>query len=148
MQQWMAKFKHNVPNGKSISKKQEIVLLLAASYADVEQAIAKFVEEEKFVGASSPDISKHQTHDILGYEEGTEDIKQWWKGRVKCTSEDDNQKISIFYVRYLVYADDLDRALKLIKEKEKKAPIPGELEAINVCKIDHMRVPIGEVINS
>lgn len=148
MQQWMAKFKHNVPNGKSITKKQEIVLLLAASYADVEQAIAKFVEEEQFVGPSSPDITKHQTHEILGYEEGTEDIKQWWKARVKCVSEDDNQKISIFYVRYLVYADDMDRALKLIKEREKKAAVPGELEAINVCKIDYMKVPITEQVNS
>lgn len=146
MQQWMAKFKHNVPNGKTISKKQEIVLLQAESYADVEQLIAKFVTDEQFVGASSPDIAKHQTHEILGW--NPEEQKYWWKARIKCVSEDENQKISIFYVRYLVYADNMEGALKLVKEKEKKAPIPGELEAINVCKIDHMLVPVGQAIHN
>lgn len=145
MQQWIAKFKHNVQNGKNISKRQEIVLLSAESYADVEQSIAKFVEKEQFVGPSSPDIAKHQTHEILGWHEGMEELKEWWKARIKCTTENENQKISIFYVRYLVYADDLEKALKLIKEREKRSLVPGELEAINNCKIDHMRVPIVDV---
>lgn len=146
MLQWITKFKHTIQEGKKITKRQEVILSQAVSYADVEESHAKFIEEEGFVNPTDPDISKHQSHEILGYD--AENEKLWWKVRIKCVTEDDKGKISIYYVRYLVHADDMEKALKLVKEKEKTSPMPGEIEAINMTNISYMLVPTGEVIHS
>ncbi len=138
MSQWIAKFKHTIQEGKKITKRQETILLEAVNYSDAEQSVAKFVEEEGFINPTDPDISKFQAHELLGYT--ADDIKQWWKYRIKCVSETDKGKIDIFYTRYLVFADDFEKALKLVKEKEKGQAMPGEIEACNPVKIDHMLI--------
>lgn len=151
MQQWLTRFKHTVVDGKKVSKRQEIILCQAISYSDVETAIAKFIEKEGFVNATAPDISKFQAHELLcgindkvvSLTESIESDMPWWKARIKYIAEEANGKINIFYARYLVYTDSLEKALKLIKEKEKGSAMPGELENITIAKIDYVRIPLG-----
>jgi len=95
------------------------------------------------VNPSSPDIAKFQTHEILGFDEAN--VKQWWKFRIKCVSEDDKGKVSIFYTRYLVYADDINKALNLVTEKEKSLAMSGEIESGAITKIDYMLIPVKEL---
>lgn len=101
--------------------------------------MAEFINTEGFINPTSPDISKHQTHEIVGYNK--EEPKNWWKFRIKCTSETDKGKIEIFWTRYLVSADDMEKALKLVVAKEKLAAMPGEIEAAAIAKIDFLLIP-------
>lgn len=139
----MIRLRHLVKIGKTVSKKPEVALCSAVSYTDAEAIAAKWIEEEQFQVSGDVIVTKlPHNHEILGHNGHNEDeIKNWYKSQVKYISEGDKGKISIFYVRYLIYADSITKALDLIVEKESSSAVQGEIEKIVGTKIDYMLVP-------
>lgn len=143
MQQHLIKLRHHIKTGKVVKKLPIVALCTAANYTDAEVTAAKLIESETFNVSGDVIVTKlAQNHEILGYKE--DESKNWYKSKLRYMSESDKGKTTTFYVRYFVYADDINKALAIILEKEKSSAFQGEIMDIALTTIDYMLIPKAE----